>query len=157
MIAFTDSRCAWLSTPSPALLHWWRPCETLLGFLHRLSFMNARVIPLGVPVASVQETSIHASKSKAVEQNAGLRPHMSWRKRRDFFRRLALNFMRKRGFLSHPLVLTLRPKTVGHSWNELKNTMAYKGSTFFAPFLRGSPVSLLSYLLNPIRPQRPVL
>ena len=32
----------------------------------------------GVPVASVQETSIRASMGKAVEQNDGLRPHISW-------------------------------------------------------------------------------
>jgi hypothetical protein len=31
MIALADSRYAWLSTPSPALVHWWRLCAMFFG------------------------------------------------------------------------------------------------------------------------------
>jgi hypothetical protein len=34
----------------------------------------------GLPVASVQETSIRASASKDVEGNVGLHPRLSWKK-----------------------------------------------------------------------------
>jgi len=42
------------------------------------------VNPYGVPVASVQETSIRASTGNAVEENEGYYPRLSWAKLADF-------------------------------------------------------------------------
>jgi hypothetical protein len=39
---------------------------------------------IGVPIASVQKTSIRASMGKAVEQNEGHFPHLSWAKTLGF-------------------------------------------------------------------------
>jgi hypothetical protein len=39
---------------------------------------------IGVPVASVQKTSIRTSMSKAVEENEGLRQRLLWKKSLNF-------------------------------------------------------------------------
>src|SRR6266446_10730338 len=40
--------------------------------------------PQGVPVASVQKTTLHRSTVKTVEENEGLYPHIRWTKTSDF-------------------------------------------------------------------------
>jgi len=45
---------------------------------------EAQLFVYGVPVASVQETSIRASMGKAVEQNEGHFPRLSWAKTLGF-------------------------------------------------------------------------
>jgi hypothetical protein len=46
---------------------------------------NMRLDDIGVPVASVQETTIRGLAVKTVEENEGLRPRISWTESPDIF------------------------------------------------------------------------